>query len=54
MGLNIVSDDEVVIKEDTIYIKMSTRRKIVELYIDIISNSTLIKTFYTKLEQNMI
>jgi hypothetical protein len=53
MPLNLVIDEEVVIADESRYIKMSVRRDVEEIYSEIMNDKYLIKTFYGELEKNI-
>lgn len=53
MSLNLVSDDEVVIIEESRYVKMSVRRDVEEIYAEIMNDKLLIKYFYEEFGKNV-
>lgn len=53
MSLNLISDEEVIIVEESRYVKMSVRREVEEIYSEIMNNDLLIKHFYGELEKNI-
>jgi hypothetical protein len=52
MSLNLISDDEVVISDESRYVKMGVRREVGEIYAEIMKDDSLIKYFYRRFEEN--
>jgi hypothetical protein len=53
MSLNLVADEEVVIIEESRYVKMSVRKDVEEIFAEIINDNNFMKYFYTKFEENV-
>ncbi len=53
MSLNLISDQEVVIIEESRYVKMSVRRDVEEIFAEIMNDNFLMKDFYNQFGENL-